>query len=1056
MKPFVAFLLALFALPLHANDPGGGSPGAGADVTLTDHGSSVTLSNGVVSATITKSNAKFTAFTYRGVPLTTASRQIYYSMDGGSNYRQPSGCTYTVKTATPDMIDIGMRQTWTTQAQAVDIEIHYVLRRGDSGIYTYAILDHPENYPATSFGEWRMVWKLPDDTFERLYVDDLRNRQMPTAADYAAASPTSIAEIVQLNTGVLAGQYEGKYCYNSNYRTNPVWGHATDDEDLGVWLVLGGHEFFNDGPMKQDLAPADRILHIHFGMNHYNGSSTSIAAGESWRKLYGPFLLYCNHDPAGADACWADAKEQAAAEQAAWPYEWLTGNPDYPLAAERATVTGTLDLNDPLKPLLDGAGAWVGLAAPDPGGNWQFESKRYQHWVKAGPGGSFSIPHVRPGTYTLYAFTNGATGEYQHATPVTVTAGQSLDLGTLTWTIPRSGGWLAWEIGTADRDSREFHHGDDYFTPHLYQQFSSEFPNPLEYTVGVSDPATDWNYAHGGYFSGGTSSGWRWQIHFDLPAVPASGHARLHLAFAGSHYARMHLYVNDETTQFGPFLYPNHGNGNGLLRQTNLAKYASHVIEIPVSRLRAGSNTITLLQGRSSAVSDHVMYDYLALEMPILPGGTAADADADGLPDAWEILHFGNLLQTASGDPDGDGATNFHEQQAGTDPNAADSWPDLDGDLLPDAWELTHYPSIHSAGPLDDTDGDGFDTWAEYRAGTDPTSNSSFPAGATTTVRIAPHPAVIPEDLASFDGTLYEVDGSGSYSGNFVINDPNRRNIARQGATRHYLNLFKFDLNALPPGPITAATLELSVNGSSSGVRTRTVAVFNGPPQLIQPSLRYDAANPFIDDDYSPEIHTDTDFAPGALTSLFSFSNQTAEGTRESLGAASSSLRNAIAAGRANDNSITLLLYGGDGQYLTYGSEHPDPALHPALVITTAGDPAPDSDLDGLPDAWEAALLGTLASTGSDDSDGDGFDNHTEFRLGLDPGDPNSRFHATASPGHAIQWPGRAGLTFRIERSDSLSAWTSLATVPGSDGMNSFTDPDPLPGKVFYRVVLLP
>jgi rhamnogalacturonan endolyase len=1178
VKSIVALLLALVVLPIRANDPGGGAPGVGANVTLTDNGSTVTLSNGQVSATITKSNAKFTSYTFRGVPLTTSTRQIYYSMDGGANYRQPSGCTYTVKTNTPDMVDIGMRQTWTTQAQAVDIEVHYVLRRGDTGIYTYAILDHPDTYPATSFGEWRMVWKLPDNTFERLYVDDLRNRQMPTAADYAAASPTSIAEIVKLNTGVLAGQYEGKYCYNSNYRKNPVWGHATNDEDIGVWLVTGGHEFFNDGPMKQDLAPADRILHIHFGMNHFNGSSTSIAAGEAWRKLYGPFLLYCNHDPAGADACWADAKEQAAAEQAAWPYSWLTGNPDYPLAAGRATVSGTLDLNDPLKPLLDGEDAWVGLAAPDAGGNWQFESKRYQHWIPAGPDGAFTIPHVRPGTYTLYAFTAGAAGEYKHSSPVTVTAGQTLNLGTLSWNIARSGTWLAWEIGTADRDSREFRHGNDYFTPHLYEQFSSELPNPLEYTIGSSNPATDWNYAHTGYFTAAGSANWKWRIHFNLPSVPATGNARFHIAFAGSHYSRMHLYVNDETTQFGPILYPNHGNGNGLLRQTNLAKYSSHIVEIPVSRLRAGSNIITLVQGRSTNTSDHVMYDYLALEMPTLPGGTASDADNDGLADAWEILHFGNLLQNGSGDPDLDGANNEMEESAGSDPNSATSWPDLDRDLLPDAWELARYPSITTASPLDDSDGDGFNTWAEYRAGTDPLSNSSFPAGATTTIRIAPHPAVVPEDLASFDGTLYEVDGSGSYSGSFVINDPNRRNIARQGATRHYLNLFKFDLTALPRGPVTDATLGLTVNGSSSGVRTRTVAAFNGSPSVIQPTLRYDAANPFLRTDYAGETNTDTDFLPGTLTTLFTFANQTTEGVRESLGGGNANFRNAIESRRPAGNSITLLLYGGDGQYLTYGSEHADPAVHPALVITTAGDPAPDDDLDQLPDAWEAQKLSSLAFTGTsdpdndgsdnaaefaagsdplslastpadhdgdgtpnasdafpdnpeesldtdldgignnsdpdddndgypdnadlfpldpaewsdadndgigdnadpdddndllpdawellhftnllqsaaDDPDGDATENHAEFLLNLNPANPNSRFTATAAAGHVIQWQGVAGLSFKIQRSGNLASWSDLATVAGTSGQNSYTDASPLPGRNFYRVVLLP
>jgi len=47
------------------------------------------------------------------------------------------------------------------------------------------------------------------------------------------------------------------------------------------------------------------------------------------------------------------------------------------------------------------------------------------------------------------------------------------------------------------------------------------------------------------------------------------------------------------------------------------------------------------------------------------------DSDADGLPDDWERLSFGNLDQGASSDPDGDGATNLAEWTAGTDPMSA-------------------------------------------------------------------------------------------------------------------------------------------------------------------------------------------------------------------------------------------------------------------------------------------------------------------------------------------------------------------------------------------------
>jgi len=57
-----------------------------------------------------------------------------------------------------------------------------------------------------------------------------------------------------------------------------------------------------------------------------------------------------------------------------------------------------------------------------------------------------------------------------------------------------------------------------------------------------------------------------------------------------------------------------------------------------------------------------------------------ADADADGLADGWEMLHFGCLDQPGGGDADGDGSDNAAEFRSGTDPSFADS----DGDGLAD------------------------------------------------------------------------------------------------------------------------------------------------------------------------------------------------------------------------------------------------------------------------------------------------------------------------------------------------------------------------------------
>ena len=60
------------------------------------------------------------------------------------------------------------------------------------------------------------------------------------------------------------------------------------------------------------------------------------------------------------------------------------------------------------------------------------------------------------------------------------------------------------------------------------------------------------------------------------------------------------------------------------------------------------------------------------------------DTDDDGLPDWWEMLHFGVLSNTPMTDTDGDGLSNQAEFQLGTNPAEADS----DGDGMDDGDEV--------------------------------------------------------------------------------------------------------------------------------------------------------------------------------------------------------------------------------------------------------------------------------------------------------------------------------------------------------------------------------
>ena len=76
-----------------------------------------------------------------------------------------------------------------------------------------------------------------------------------------------------------------------------------------------------------------------------------------------------------------------------------------------------------------------------------------------------------------------------------------------------------------------------------------------------------------------------------------------------------------------------------------------------------------LLGSIYSANTGWMPLDGLENSIQLIEIGASADADADGLPDAWEISRAGALTAlTASRDSDGDGLTDHDEFLAGTDP----------------------------------------------------------------------------------------------------------------------------------------------------------------------------------------------------------------------------------------------------------------------------------------------------------------------------------------------------------------------------------------------------
>jgi rhamnogalacturonan endolyase len=260
--------------------------------------------------------------------------------------------------------------------------------------------------------------------------------------------------------------------------------------------------------------------------------------------------------------------------------------------------------------------------------DWQMDAKYYEFWVKADPQGRFTIPKVRPGTYTLHAIADGVLGEF-NLTNVAVSAGGKAALGGLQWRPVRYGRPL-WEIGVPDRTAREFLHGDHYWQWGLYNDYPRDFPKDVNYIIGRSDWRKDWNYAQvpratGANYRGESTT---WSVAFDLPAAPR-GKATLRLAFAATSARNVQVTVNDQPAgDTGPL------QDTAAIRRDGIRGYwAERDVVFDAALMKAGGNTLKLTIPAGGVMSG-VEYDYLRLELDeaAAPPPPAPAAPANAAP----------------------------------------------------------------------------------------------------------------------------------------------------------------------------------------------------------------------------------------------------------------------------------------------------------------------------------------------------------------------------------------------------------------------------------------
>lgn len=471
----------------------------------------------------TQSAGDIASLVYNGVQYQDQSRGSQLNSGFDFLYTGVSAVNVSAAALGPDFIRVTV--------QAGDLTHYYIARRGYPHIYmgTYFTSE-----PST-LGLARYILRVPVAVLPNGPVpSDIRNN-------------TGAIESGDI-FGLSNGQTRSKHYSNMRLKD---WSYiGATGPNVGLWMVRDNNEGNSGGPFYRSL--------LNQGTSTNQEITYIINYGEGQTEPFRPGILNT--------------------------YTLVFTNGSAPPALD-TSFFASMGMSGFVGAEARGRVAGVGLLGRDSRYEYTvgFSSPTAQYWAKADADtGHFDSPGMIPGTYTMKVYKNELVVDTR---TVTVAAGQTVALNSITISGDPSAATALWRIGDWDGSPAELLNGDKVTTMHPSDVRMASW-TPGDFVVGTSSaatgfPAYQWKNVNG------TIS-----IRFNLrqsQIVPLTLRAGITVAYAGGRpKAQVNGWISANPAA------STQPNTRTLTVGTYRGNNTMYTFNIPASELVVGENVLTL------------------------------------------------------------------------------------------------------------------------------------------------------------------------------------------------------------------------------------------------------------------------------------------------------------------------------------------------------------------------------------------------------------------------------------------------------------------------------